>query len=120
MSGRELAKKEGKDWHSLSYKEKQRLADQAHISDLAQSARQQPKKHPDKRSEIISHHPRMQGNGPTRNTLMLQAKDQGIKNFRVMNKSELEQVLEPDIAQEEVLAIAAGAVDRWKNGKKSD
>ena len=52
----------------------------------------------------------------TRNALMLQAKDRGIKNFRVLNKEELMHVTADGITQQEIDAIVAGAVARWKAG----
>ncbi len=52
----------------------------------------------------------------TRNTLMLQAKDRGIKNFRVLNKEELQAVLADGVSQEQVADVIAGAVVRWKSG----
>ena len=52
----------------------------------------------------------------SRNELMLIAKDRGIKNFRILNKNELMHVLADGITQQEVDALVAGAVDRWKSG----
>ena len=52
----------------------------------------------------------------TRNALMLQAKDRGIKNFRVLNKEELTQVLADGVTQERVNEVVVGAVTRWKAG----
>ncbi|MBU1863899.1 MAG: hypothetical protein KKH94_09575 [Candidatus Omnitrophica bacterium] len=52
----------------------------------------------------------------TRNALMLKAKERGIKNFRVLNKEELMHVLAEGITQQEIDAIVAGAVTRWKSG----
>lgn len=52
----------------------------------------------------------------TRNALMLQAKERGIKNFRVLNKEELMHVTAEGITQQEIDALVAGAVDRWKSG----
>ena len=52
----------------------------------------------------------------TRNALMLQAKDRGIKNFRVLNKEELAQVVADDVTQERINEVVAGAVTRWKAG----
>jgi hypothetical protein len=60
----------------------------------------------------------------TRHSLMLMAKERGIKNFRVLNRSELEQVLTDDVNQEEIDTVVKGAVIRWKAGwglrKKKD
>ena len=47
---------------------------------------------------------------------MLQAKEQGIKNFRVLNKSELEQVLADGVTSEQIEKVVTGAVARWKSG----
>ena len=52
----------------------------------------------------------------TRNALMLQAKDRGIKNFRVLNKEELTQVLAHGITQDRINEVVAGSVARWKAG----
>ena len=52
----------------------------------------------------------------SRNELMLIAKDRGIKNFRILNKNELMHILAEGITQQEVDALVAGAVDRWKSG----
>lgn len=52
----------------------------------------------------------------TRNSLMLQAKDRGIKNFRVLNKEELQAVLADGITQEQIDNVVSGAVARWKSG----
>lgn len=52
----------------------------------------------------------------TRNELMLQAKDRGIKNFRVLNKEELQAVLADGISRERITEVVAGAVARWKSG----
>lgn len=51
-----------------------------------------------------------------RHSLMLEAKDRGIKNFRVLNKNELMHVLAEGITQQEIDALVAGAVARWKSG----
>ncbi len=52
----------------------------------------------------------------TRNALMLQAKDRGIKNFRVLNKEELRSVLSEGVTQEQIDNVVSGAVARWKSG----
>ena len=52
----------------------------------------------------------------TRQSLMLKAKECGIKNFRVLNKNELMHVLAEGITQQEIDALVAGAVARWKSG----
>lgn len=54
--------------------------------------------------------------GATRNELMMTAKGRGIKNFRVLNKQELTDVLKNIGDQKAVDAIVAGAVARWKAG----
>jgi hypothetical protein len=52
----------------------------------------------------------------TRSALMLQAKDRGVRNFRVLNKEELTQVLADDVTPERINEVVAGAVARWKSG----
>ncbi len=52
----------------------------------------------------------------TRQSLMLKAKDQGIKNFRVLNKEELGMVLAEGVSQEQIDNVVSGAVARWKSG----
>jgi len=54
--------------------------------------------------------------GASRNELMMTAKDRGVKNFRVLNKQELSEVLKNIGDQEAVDTIVAGAVTRWKAG----
>jgi hypothetical protein len=54
--------------------------------------------------------------GASRNELMLAAKERGVKNFRVLNKQELSDVLKNIGDQKAVDAIVAGAVARWKSG----
>lgn len=54
--------------------------------------------------------------GSTRNELMLTAKQRGVKNFRVLNKQELTDVLKNIGDQKAVDAIVDGAVARWKAG----
>lgn len=54
--------------------------------------------------------------GSTRNELMLTAKQRGVKNFRVLNKRGLADVLKNIGDQKAVDAIVAGAVARWKAG----
>jgi len=54
--------------------------------------------------------------GASRNELMLAAKERGVKNFRVLNKQELADVLKNIGDQKTVDAIVAGAVARWKSG----
>ena len=52
----------------------------------------------------------------SRNELMLIAKDRGVKNFRILNKEELMHILAEGITQQEIDALVACAVDRWKSG----
>ncbi|MCX5778753.1 MAG: hypothetical protein NTU66_06030 [Elusimicrobia bacterium] len=52
----------------------------------------------------------------TRNEMMITAKERGVKNFRVLNKQELADVLRNIGDQKAVDAIVAGAVARWKSG----
>jgi len=47
---------------------------------------------------------------------MLKAKDRGVKNFRVLNKEELQAVLADGVTQEQVAEVVTGAVARWKSG----
>ncbi len=54
--------------------------------------------------------------GASRNELMMTAKERGVKNFRVLNKQELADVLKNIGDQKAVDAIVAGAVVRWKSG----
>lgn len=54
--------------------------------------------------------------GASRNELMLAAKERGVKNFRVLNKQELADVLKNIGDQKAVDSIVAGAVARWKSG----
>jgi hypothetical protein len=52
----------------------------------------------------------------SRNELMLQAKAKGIKNFRVINKEDLVEILKEGTTQERINEIVSGAVTRWKSG----
>lgn len=54
--------------------------------------------------------------GPTRNDLMLQAKAKGIKNFRILNKAELEEVLREGASSDLIARTIDVAVARWKAG----
>ena len=54
--------------------------------------------------------------GASRNEIMLTAKERGVKNFRVLNKQELTDVLKNIDDKKAVDAIVAGAVARWKSG----
>ena len=52
----------------------------------------------------------------TRDKLMLAAKAKGVKNYRVLNKAELTEVVNPDATQETIDKVVKGAVDRWQAG----
>ena len=52
----------------------------------------------------------------TRQALMLLAKERGIRNFRVLNKAELAQVLADGVTPEQIQEVVAGSVARWKAG----
>lgn len=52
----------------------------------------------------------------SRHSLMMIAKERGIKNFRVLNKEELMHVTADGITQQEIDVLVAGAVARWKSG----
>ena len=54
--------------------------------------------------------------GQSRADLMLQAKEKGIKNFRVLNKEELVKILAPEATEESIAQVVQGAVARWKSG----
>ena len=54
--------------------------------------------------------------GPSRNDLMLQAKAAGIKNFRILNKEELQKVLDPMTTGNNQIEIIRVAIERWKSG----
>jgi hypothetical protein len=54
--------------------------------------------------------------GASRNELMMTAKERGVKNFRVLNKQELADVLKNIGDEKTVNAIVAEAVARWKSG----
>lgn len=54
--------------------------------------------------------------GPSRNDLMLKAKAKGIKNFRILNKQELTEILAEGVSQEQVNKIVTQAVAHWKSG----
>jgi len=59
---------------------------------------------------------RVEKKGQSRSDLMLQAKERGIKNFRILNKEELMKVLSPDATEETISQVIQGAVTRWKSG----
>ena len=52
----------------------------------------------------------------TREALMMLAKERGIKNFRVLNKVELLEVLAEGVSSERINEVVSGAVTRWKAG----
>lgn len=54
--------------------------------------------------------------GPSRNELMLKAKAKGIKNFRIINKEELVEILKERTTHARIKDIVTGALTRWKNG----
>ena len=47
---------------------------------------------------------------------MLMAKDRGIKNFRVLNKAELAEVVTDGVTPERIQEVVVGSVARWKAG----
>jgi len=53
--------------------------------------------------------------GRSRNQLMEVVKSRGIKNFRVMNKAELTEIVN-GASQTRISEIQVEAVDRWKSG----
>lgn len=56
------------------------------------------------------------GDGPTRNELMEAVKAKKVKNFRVMNKEELAEILKPGTTESRIREIQETAVARWKSG----
>ena len=54
--------------------------------------------------------------GPTRNEMMLEAKERKIKNFRILNRAELTEVLDEMTGQPRIDEIVYIAVRRWKDG----
>ncbi len=63
---------------------------------------------------INSNHETLSSNKFTRNALMFAAKEKGVKNFRVLNKEELQTVLTAEPVR--IDEIVKGAVARWKAG----
>ena len=57
--------------------------------------------------------------GPTRQELMELARSKKIKNFRVMNKEELAEVVKEITSKSRAKEIEEAAVKRWKSGWKS-
>ncbi|MBL8012696.1 MAG: bacteriocin class II family protein [Candidatus Omnitrophica bacterium] len=66
-----------------------------------------------KKQKVVEEKPVIEN---TRQGLMLQAKERGIKNFRVLNKEELQEVLAGSASQERIAEVVDGAVARWKSG----
>lgn len=54
--------------------------------------------------------------GSSRKDLMEQAKQMGIKNFRILNKAELTEVINENISTERRDEIVSKAVAKWKQG----
>jgi hypothetical protein len=54
--------------------------------------------------------------GPSRAYLMEEARKKDIKNFRVLNKLELSEIMTIGVTQQRIDEIIAGAVARWKAG----
>ena len=52
----------------------------------------------------------------TRNDLMMTVKAHGIKNYRILNKQELTNVLKNIGDQKYINTVVEGAVKRWKSG----
>jgi hypothetical protein len=59
------------------------------------------------------------GDGPSRNELMEAVRAKEVKNFRVMNKEELAEVLKDGTTESRIKEIQEIAVKRWKSGWKS-
>lgn len=58
--------------------------------------------------------------GATRNEIMLQCKEKGVKNFRVLNKQEMVDILKNIGDQKYIDIVVEGAVRRWKSGWKKN
>ena len=54
--------------------------------------------------------------GPTRQELMEAVKAKKITNFRIMNKTELAEIVKPDTTNIRIKEIQETAVKRWKSG----
>jgi len=54
--------------------------------------------------------------GQSRADLMAQAREKGVKNFRVLNREELMKVLDTKATKEDIAQVVQGAVTRWKSG----
>lgn len=96
----------------MATKQKQKPKKQKAVEQKKASA----EKSPSPKEGVVMHA------GASRNELMMTAKERGVKNFRVLNKQELSDVLKNIGDQKAVDAIVAGAVARWKSGwgKKKD
>jgi hypothetical protein len=90
----------------MATKQKQKPKKQKAVEQKKASA----EKSPSPKEGIVMHA------GASRNELMMTAKERGVKNFRVLNKRELSDVLKNIGDQKAVDAIVAGAVARWKSG----
>jgi hypothetical protein len=80
------------------------------VKDLEDKTPSVVNKSPSPKEGIILHA------GASRNELMMAAKERGVKNFRVLSKQELSDILKNIGDQKAVDAIVAGAVTRWKSG----
>ncbi len=119
-AARRLAKAEGKDWNKMSVKEKNKTESQAKIKEITKRHNLSGNSKKKKQVTAGTNHPKTTSNGPTRNSLMLEAKKRGIKYFRVMNRAELEQVLKAKVTQEEILQVGQAAKERWQTGWKKN
>ncbi len=90
----------------MATKQKQKPKKQKAVEQKKASA----EKSPSPKEGIVLHA------GASRNELMMTAKERGVKNFRVLNKQELTDVLKNIGDQKAIDAIVAGAVTRWKSG----
>lgn len=73
------------------------------------------KKEVEKRAAEISKEKKSE-RGPSRAELMAQAREKGIKYFRILNKENLRKVLDPTVTAEEVNTIIKKAKEEWKAG----
>jgi len=64
---------------------------------------------------VNSNHETLSSNKFTRNALMLAVKERGIKNYRILNKAELTEIL-GSAHQERIDQIIKGAKKRWMSG----
>ena len=90
----------------MTTKQKQKGKKQKAVEDKKVSATSSPSP----KEGIVMHA------GASRNELMMAAKERGVKNFRVLNKQELSEVLKNIGDQKAVDVIVAGAVARWRSG----